>query len=78
MKRFYELTEEQQAKAVEFATKNLAEAHSMGILEFNRELTKSEFQALAVDAAEESLYDNEGNAIDEGMNVPFEFDGGCV
>lgn len=78
MKRFYDLTKEQQNKAIEFATKTLAEAHSLGILEFNRELTKSEFHALAVDAAEESLYDNEGNAIDEGMDVPYEFEGGCV
>lgn len=78
MKDFSSLTEEQQKKAIAFAQKELEEALSLGIVIVGVELSGVEIAALAMVAAEESAYDDKGNPVIEGMDVPYHFLGGCV
>lgn len=78
MKQFHELTQEQQMKAVEFATKELEDSLSIGILETNKPLSKSEILGLAMDAAEGGRYTDDGQPFVDAMQVPFIFQGGCI
>ena len=75
MKTFSTLTEEQQKKAVAFAQKELEEALSVGTIIAGVQLSSSEIEELAIVAAEESNYDDEGNAVMGGMDVPYHFVG---
>lgn len=78
MKKFEALTDEQQKKAVAFAQKELEDALSLGIVVAGVKLSGVEIAELAKVAAEESAYDDEGNAVMKGMDVPCYFLGGCV
>jgi len=78
MKKFDALTEEQQKQAVAFAQKELKEALSIGTVIVGAKLSDKEVTELARVVAEESAYDDQGNAVVEGMDVPSYFLGGCV
>lgn len=78
MKNYQQLTAIQQVKAIEFAKKELVEALSLGTIVVGAKLSESEIEGLATVAAEESQYDSQGNALVEGMDVPYHFLGGCV
>lgn len=78
MKKFEELTEEQQKNAVGFAQKELEDALSLGTIVVAAKLSDVEIAELAKVAAEESAYDDQGNAVVAGMEVPYYFLGGCI
>lgn len=78
MKNFSSLTVEQQQKALAFAQKELEDALSLGIVVVGVKLSGVEIAKLAKVAAEEGDYDDEGNPVMAGMDVPSYFLGGCV
>lgn len=72
MKRFEQLTKEQQQKAIAFARTELIECIANGIIEVDGDAGERELDKLAETAAEGSNYD------ENGYRVPFHFLGGCV
>lgn len=60
MKKFEELTKEQQNRAIEIATKEMKECADLGILAFNEPISESIIARYARDAAEGSLYSDSG------------------
>jgi hypothetical protein len=77
MKTFNDLTKHQQDMAVFFAYRKLYESIKSGVIEAEI-LEEHRMYDLAVDAAEGSQYNDEGNAVMEEMDVPYYFQGGCV
>jgi hypothetical protein len=78
MKTFEELTKTQQMEAVAFAKKTMRESIELGILSGSEFLTEKEISELAVAAAEDGQYDDEGEPYIDEMEVPYFFQGGCV
>lgn len=77
MKSFHQLTEEQQKNAIEFAKSVLEDCIEIGLFTTNRPASEKEIEELSVQAAEGSMYDDNGKAI-TGENVPPFYLGGCV
>lgn len=78
MKRFDQLTQEQQMKAIEFAQRELKDSFSLGLIESNKPLSDSDILGLAMDAAEGGQYTDDGAPFVAQLDVPFIFQGGCV
>jgi hypothetical protein len=79
MKRFHELSENQQKAAIEFSYKTIMESIQLGILYFDAEFT-AKLHDLAIDAAECGKYNNDGTPMidDSNGDVPYFFQGGCI
>lgn len=56
MKRFHELTKEQQEQAVDFAASKLQETINHGVLVSDRNLTQRDVREIATAAAEDAWY----------------------
>ena len=72
MKTFYELNVDQRAKAIADALWDLEESVEMGLVESNKPLSKQDMRDLAMQAAEGSMYAEDGTRIEPS------FEGGCV
>ena len=77
MKKYDDLTKEQQEVAIEFARITIEECFADGLFTTNRPVTPEELDDLAHIAAEESEYDDDGKVI-VGNNVHPYYLGGCV
>lgn len=77
MKTFNELTQSQKEAAVKFAYETLHESFKLGLLEGNG-IKPAKLHELAVDAAENGKYDDEGKPFIDPLEVPFYHQGGCV
>lgn len=75
MKTFYDLTDEQQERAVLYAKSKILDSLEQNVLISIDPivLTESRIERTAVQVAEGSYYDEEGNAIED-----FNYYGGCV
>ncbi len=67
MKRFYELTKEQQDQAVEVARSEIKELISIGLISSDQPLTKEHLDEFAVCAAEDALYSEKTDKVIEGI-----------
>lgn len=73
-KTFYELTEDQQDRAISMIKVMLADAINLEIIESESELSDHELEKLAIMAAEGTPYTQDGLPL---MNDPSLY-GGCV
>jgi len=78
MKQFHELTEAQRHEAVKFAKSELSESLRIGILTTSRVWSDEDISRLAIEAAENGTYNDEGKPLVSQMDVPWVFLGGCV
>jgi len=67
MKRFHELTKEQQDQAIEFAKQELKELISVNIICSDRPMTDENIHEFATIAAEDAFYSEKTDAIIEGI-----------